>query len=529
DASTVGLAAIVQRAIRVAVLGLILFVGLVGLAGHGFTLLPTGFVPQEDEGYCVVNVQLPDGASQERTSRVVDFANEMIMDVPGVKDSLGITGFSLIDNSAGSNKASFFVTFEHWDDRPTAELSQQAIVANINQRVAAIQEAAAIGFEPPSLPGVGMAGGFSLALQDRGGSGLGMLEQVTNDFVIDGVAQPTIAGMFTGFRSNTPQLFIDIDREQVRKLDVPLSDVFGSLQAYLGSAYVNDFTRFGRIYQVRVQADASFRASPEDIRQLEVRSRRGKMIPLNTLFEVREVLGPQVVNHHNIYPSAKINGFTVPGVSSGDGMSLVRSIAAQKLPPTMGYEWTDLSYQEDLASGSTAIIFLFSILLVYLVLAAQYESWSLPLSVCFAVPTALLGAVAAVMLRDLDNNVYTQIGIVLLIGLSSKTAILIVEFAKVERDEGKSIAEAAIQATKLRFRAVLMTAFSFILGMLPLLVATGAGGASRQALGTTVFGGMVVATVVSVVTVPMLYFVIQWISEKLGGGRSRPDEPISDA
>jgi HAE1 family hydrophobic/amphiphilic exporter-1 len=516
-AGTVGLTAIVRRAIRVAVVGLMIFAGLVAISLYGFTLLPTGFVPQEDEGYCIVNVQLPDGASLQRTVNVVHRVNELIEQVPGVEDSVGIGGYSLIDGSAGSNKASFFVTFDPWDDRADEALHQKAIVGGINRRVAQIQEAIVLGFEPPSLPGVGMAGGFSLQMQDRGGTGLGMLEQVTNDFIRDAAGYPGIAGAFTGFRANTPQLFVEIDREQVRKLDIPLSEVFGTLQAYLGSAYVNDFVRFGRIYQVKAQADSPYRAGPEDIRRLEVRNRAGDMIPLATVVNVQEVLGPQIVTHHNIYPSAKINGFTAPRVSSGQGMELIRQMAAQKLPPTMGYEWTDLSYQEDRASGQASVIFLFSIILVYLVLAAQYESWSLPMSVCLAVPTALLGAVAAIMLRQLDNNVYTQIGVVLLIGLSTKTAILIVEFAKVQREEGRSVADAAIEATRLRFRAVLMTAFSFILGVIPLLIATGAGAESRKVLGTTVFGGMLVATFVSVITVPMLYFVIQVIAEKLGG------------
>jgi HAE1 family hydrophobic/amphiphilic exporter-1 len=531
DAGTAGLTAIVRRAIRVAVIGLAAFAGLVAASIYGFGLIPTGFVPQEDEGYCIVNIQLPDGASLQRASDVVERVTAIAGEIPGVRDIVGITGYSFIDSSAGSNKGGLFVTFEPWDDRSDASLHQKAIVAGLNRRVAQIQDAIVLGFEPPSLPGVGMAGGFSLAMQDRGGTGLGMLEQVTSEFIRDGTAQSAIAGMMTGFSANTPQLFIDIDREQVRRLDIALPDVFGTLQAYLGSAYVNDFVRFGRIYQVKAQAEAEFRARPDDILRLDVRNRQGEMVPMGSIVEVREVFGPQIVNHHNIYPSAKINGFTAPGVSSGEGMEIVRQMARQKLPPTMGYEWTDLSYQENLATGKTSVIFLFSIILVYLVLAAQYESWSLPLSVCLAVPTALLGAVAAIMLRELDNNVYTQIGIVLLIGLSTKTAILIVEFAKVLREEGRSIADAAVEATRVRFRAVLMTAFSFILGVIPLLVATGAGAESRKVLGTTVFGGMMVATFVSVVTVPMLYFVIQWMSEKLGGGGKSPGriEPGADS
>jgi HAE1 family hydrophobic/amphiphilic exporter-1 len=370
-----------------------------------------------------------------------------------------------------------------------------------------------------------MAGGFSMQLQDRGGAGLKALEQVTNEFAADGNTQAGLQRMYTGFRANVPQLFVEIDRQQVRSLGIPLQDVFDTLQAYLGSAYVNDFNMLGRIFQVKAQAESRFRAKPEDIRRLEIRSPAGEMVPLGSILEVREVLGPQVVFHHNIYPSAKISGQAAAGFTSGQALGILENMAAQRLPGSMGYEWTELSYQEKAASGQASMIFLFSVILVYLVLAAQYESWTVPLSVCFAVPTALLGAVAALIIREVDNNVYTQIGIVLLIGLSAKTSILIVEFAKVKRDEGMPIVDAALEASRLRFRAVLMTAFSFILGVIPLLVATGAGAESRIALGTTVFGGMLVATVVSVVSVPMLYRVIQGMSERLRGVASAPAEP----
>lgn len=517
DRSTAALGSAVGLAVRLSVVGVVVFGGLVAVAVLGFGRLPTGFVPQEDEGYTVVNVQLPEGASLGRTAEVVARASAITRDTPGVKGALGISGISLIDGSAGSNKGALFVTFDNWDERTEPDLAQGAIIARLNAQLASIQEATVVAFEPPSLPGVGVAGGFSLALQDRGNVGLDTLERVAVEFSRAGSAQPTVAGMFSGFRASSPQLFVDIDREQTQRLDVPLGEIFGALQAYLGSAYANDFVRFGRIFQVKVQADAEFRMAPEDILRLDVRNTRGEMVPISAVASVEETLGPQIVTHHNIYPSAKINGFTPPGVSSGEAMQTVRQLAAAQLPPTVGYEWTDLSYQENKAAGSTAIIFLFSIVLVYLVLAAQYESWSLPLTVCLAVPTALLGAVAAVMLRGFDNNVYTQIGVVLLIGLSTKTAILIVEFAKARRDAGAGVREAAIDAARLRFRAVLMTAFSFILGVIPLLVASGAGAASRQVLGTTVFGGMLVATAVSVVTVPMLYFIVQSVSERLRG------------
>ncbi len=526
--STNMLTGIVKWAIRVGIITLIIFVGLVALALKGFGDLPTGFVPQEDEGYCIVNVQLPEGAALARANKVLLQASKEIEKIEGVRGAIGIGGFSLIDGSAGSNKASFLVTFDDWRVRSEPHLHQLSIVNNINAILAPIQEAVILAFEPPSLPGVGMAGGFSLQLQDRGGAGLGMLDQMATEFINDGNAQSSLQRMFTGFKSTAPQLFVDIDREQVRDRNVELANVFGTLQANLGSAYVNDFLQFGRIYQVRVQALSQYRDDPSDIGALEVTNRNGDKIPLSTFINVEETFGPQIVTHHNIYPSAKINGNAAGGKTSGQAMELLAEMAKEKLPPTMGFEWTDLSYQEAKASTGMALIFLFSIVLVYLVLAFQYESWALPLTVCFAVPGALLGAVAAVMYRNMDNNVYTQVGVVLLIGLSTKTAILIVEFAKEERDRGISIRDAAINATRLRFRAVLMTAFSFILGVIPLLIATGAGAKSQQVLGTTVFGGMLVATVVGVIAVPVLYFIIQKISEFLGGGPKKPEDGEAD-
>ncbi|MCB1128325.1 MAG: efflux RND transporter permease subunit, partial [Verrucomicrobiae bacterium] len=369
-------------------------------------------------------------------------------------------------------------------------------------------------FAPPSLPGVGLAGGFSVQLQAREGADLNTLQNVANEFIEDGNAQSGLTGMSTTFSANTPQLFVDIDRDQVLAKNIPMDSVFNALQYFLGSVYINDVTLFNRVFKVKAQAEPRFRGEPDQIRRLEVRNRAGEMVPLGAVVDVQEVLGPQTVKRYNLYPAAKIMGQPAAGYSSGQAMDIIEDMAAKKLPQNMGIEWTELSYQERAASGSANVIFLIAVVLVYLVLAAQYESWTIPVSVCLAVPTALLGAVVGLIARSYANDVYAQVGIVLLIGLSTKSAILIAEFAKAQRDEGKPVFEAAMSAAKLRFRAVLMTAFSFILGVIPLLVASGAGAESRKIIGTTVFAGMMVATCVSVIAVPMLYYIVQSTVEK---------------
>ncbi|MGE9294515.1 MAG: efflux RND transporter permease subunit, partial [Puniceicoccales bacterium] len=417
--------------------------------------------------------------------------------------------------------------FKDWSERPP-EQHQTQILGHLNQRLSRLMDAIAFAFPTPSLPGLGLTGGFTFMLQDRGGVGMETLEQVANEFIADGNTQSAITGMSTTFRANVPQLFVDINREQVKNRGLSLTSVFDTMQTYLGSSYVNDFTLYNRVFKVKAQAASEYRTVAADIGKLEIPTPGGEMTPLAGLIDVSEVLGPQTITRYNLYPSVKVMGNNADGYSSGQAMGVIENMAAQKLPASMGYEWTDMSYQQQVASGSTAVIFALAIVLVYLVLAAQYESWTLPLSVCLSVPTALLGAVAALMIRGYDNNLYTQIGIVLLIGLSTKSAILIVEFAKEQRDSGMSPFDAALSAARLRFRAVLMTAFSFILGVLPLLVATGAGAESRKAIGTSVFGGMLVATAVSVVVVPMLYYVIQVLSEKFGRSQPISTAPAGD-
>jgi HAE1 family hydrophobic/amphiphilic exporter-1 len=510
EKSTNAYLGITKFAIRKVVLSVIVFAVMTGAAVLGFSSLPTGFVPQEDEGYCLVNVQLPDGASLSRTNAAIDQLNEIISGVPGVRDCISISGYSIISSSAASNTGLMIVTFDPWSERKGAELHQSGILKNLNRRLSQFQDGTVFGFPVPSLPGVGTGGGFTFMLQDRGGVGFGELSKVGAEIIEDGNAQTGLTGLNTTFRASVPQLFVDIDREQVMRMGIPLNSVFETLQVYLGSSYVNDFSRFGRTFQVKAQADAPFRARPDDIRSLQIRNSGGGMTPVGAIASVQESYGPQIVNRFNLYPSVKILGGAAPGYSSGQALQIMEEMAAQKLPGTMGYSWSELSFQEKLAGKGTTAIFIFAILMVYLVLAAQYESWTVPISVVLSVPTALLGAVLAMMARGMDNNVYTQIGIVLLIGLSTKSAILIVEFAKVlHEEEGKSVFDAAIEATKMRFRAVLMTAVSFILGVIPLLVASGAGAESQKVIGTSVFGGMLVATAVSLAAVPMLYYVVQ--------------------
>jgi HAE1 family hydrophobic/amphiphilic exporter-1 len=417
------------------------------------------------------------------------------------------------------------VVFEAWADRSPEE-HQSLILAQLNQRLVRLQDGVATAFPVPSLPGVGLTAGITLMLQDRGGVGMEMLQTVGNEFIQDGNAQTGLQNMYTTFRAAIPQLRVDVDRDQVLSKGIPLKSVFGTMQTFLGSAYINDMTLFNRSFQVKAQADRAFRAEKEDILNLEIRSPDGGVIPLSAFASVEEIVGPQSIVRYNQYPALKIMGQPQPGFSTGDAMEIVETMGEQKLSSSYGFEWTELSFQEKLASGGTAMIFGLSILLVFLVLAAQYESWSLPISVCLAVPTALLGAVAGIMLRGYDNNVYTQVGIVLLIGLATKTAILLVEFANVQHQEGKSLTDAAAGAVDLRLRAVFMTAFSFILGVLPLLFSTGAGSESQKVIGTTVFSGMLVSTVLSLVAIPMLYYLVARLT---GEKDAAPDPGTSSA
>jgi HAE1 family hydrophobic/amphiphilic exporter-1 len=506
---------VVSGFIRRAALMLFLFAAITGLTFWGFGQLPKGFVPNEDQGWAMVVIQLPDAASFERTKSVVNTLNQRLAAMPGVKNYVSASGLSVMDNATASNAAVIWTVFDSWEKRELAGLNLDAMVGQLWGAVADIQEAMIFAFPPPPIYGLGQVGGFELMIQDRTDHGMDSLQQETMGMMMAANGHDKLQRVFSTFRANVPQLHAEVDREKSKHLGVPLTNVYETLQSNLGSLYVNDFSKFGRTYQVRIQADAKFRADVEDISRLEVRNSNNNMVPLGSLVSITESFGPQVINRYNMYPAAKLNGSGSPGVSSGQAMKIIEELAKEKLPPGFGFEWTGMSFQEKAAQGQTFIILAFAVLFVYLVLSAQYESWSLPLSVILSVPLAVLGTVTAVAIRGLDINVYTQVGLVLLIALSCKTAILITEFAKNSREEGQSVYDAALNAARLRFRPILMTAITFIMGVFPLVVAGGAGASSRQALGTAVFSGMISATLLLIFFVPAFFGVSQLISESI--------------
>ncbi len=514
--------AIVRVLVRHVFVVMLAFLGLIVLAGWWYQRVPTGFFPTEDQGYILASIQLPDAASQQRTREVSDRIDTILAKTPGIADWFTIGGLSLLDNSTAPNSGTMFITFKDWDERLPRGETLEFILQRLQTEFGKIREGIVFPFAPPAIRGLGVRGGFEMMVEDRADVGRAALSQAATEIVEDARSQSGLAVVNTTFRPGVPQLYVDIDRTKVKTLDVPLSSVFSTLQANLGSAYVNDFNRFGRVYQVRVQAEPRFRSRPEDIQRLEVRNRQGGMVPLGTLATVRESFGPQTINRYNLFPAASITGEPQQGYSTGEALDLMEQIAAENLSSQMGYDWTGMAFQEKRIGGETFLIFGMAVLLVYLVLAAQYESWFTPWAVILVVPLGLLGAVAAVSIRGMDNNLYTQIGIVLIIALASKNAILIVEFARDIRARGDSILDSAIEAARLRFRPILMTSFAFILGVVPLVIAEGAGAAGQQALGTAVFGGMIASTVLAVFFVPVFFVIFQHLGE--WWGTRKPDD-----
>jgi hydrophobe/amphiphile efflux-1 (HAE1) family protein len=501
--------------LRTSAITLVVYCGLLYLTYRGFTLVPAGFIPDQDKGYLLVNVQLPDGAAVERTQEVMKRIERMARETSGVAHTVAISGQSLLLGANAPNFGSMYVMLDEFHNRRGAALTGNAIAAVLRKRCEnEVQDAVVSVFGAPPVDGLGNAGGFKLVVEDRGNLGFGELQSVADRIVAKGNDTSGLVGVFTSLRADTPWIFLDIDRLKAKSMGVSLNEVFGALQVYMGSLYVNNFNEFGRSWQVNVQADAGFRRTIQDVQQLKVRGDSGKMVPLSTLAGVRDISGPVMVLRYDMYPAATINGNVAPGTSSGQAIGLMEQVAKQELPRAMTAEWTELTLMQNLAGNTAMYVFILAVVLVFLVLAAQYESWSLPLAVILVVPMCLLCSIAGVALARMDINIFTQIGFVVLVGLASKNAILIVEFAKQQRESGKGRREATMEACRLRLRPIMMTSFAFILGVVPLVIAEGAGAEMRRTLGTAVFSGMLGVTLFGIFLTPVFFYVIDWLSNK---------------
>ena len=520
-----GYARLVGRIVRFTIIALILYVGLVALTWFGFKVVPSGFIPTQDEGFLIMSTQLPDSASLDRTEAVRAKVTEALRQVPGIDHTIAISGYSILTGSTQSNCCTIFVILKPFHDRTSPGQSLYAIMGAIAERTGGIQEAAVSTFPPPAVQGIGSVGGFQLEVEDRGHLGLSELQAVTNQLMGAAYVQPTLTQVFSSLRTEVPQLYVDIDRTKVQRLGISLPTVFDALQTYLGASYVNDFNFLGRTFQVNVQADAAARAQPDQIGRLYTRNQNGNMVPFSTIASVKGITGPDRVTHYNLFTAADFFGSTRPGISSGQGIEAMKTLCSQILPSQMSYEWTGLTYQEIEAGNSAIFVFPLSVLVVFLALAALYESWSLPLAVILIVPTCLLAAIAGVYIRGSDNNIFTQIGFIVLVGLACKNAILIVEFARTELESGKSRIDAVVEACRIRLRPILMTSFAFILGVLPLVMATGAGAEMRQALGTAVFSGMIGVTLFGLLLTPVFFVVLSRPRSKREPGITEPAAP----
>ncbi|MGI6245841.1 MAG: efflux RND transporter permease subunit [Pseudochelatococcus sp.] len=519
----------VRRVISHRALMLGVYALLLVMTGVLFRAVPGGFVPGQDKQYLVGFAQLPDAATLDRTEDVIRRMDAIALRHPGVENAISFPGLSINGFTNSSNAGVVFVGLKPFDERKDPSLSGDAIAMQLNKEFAGIKEAYIAMFPPPPVQGLGTIGGFKLQIEDRAGLGYAALDEATRAFMAKAAQAPEIAGMFSSFQINVPQLYADIDRTKARQLGVPVSEVFDTLQTYLGSTYVNDFNRFGRTYTVRVQADAPFRAQPEHIGRLQVRSNTGEMIPLSAVLNVRADAGPERAMRYNGFLSADINAGAAPGFSSGQAQTAVERIAAETLPKGFAFEWTELTYQEILAGNSAAIVFPVAILLVFLVLAAQYESLTLPIAILLIIPMGLLAALGGVWLTGGDNNVFTQIGLVVLVGLSAKNAILIVEFARELEFEGRTPVEAAIEASRLRLRPILMTSLAFVMGVVPLVVSTGAGAEMRQAMGVAVFAGMIGVTAFGIFLTPVFYVLMRKLAGERPLARHDAEAPVPQA
>ena len=501
--------------IRRSAIAMLLLLGLTVVAGLMGKSLPKSFIPEEDQGYAFVQLQLPDAASLQRTDAVMRKMDDILAHTHGIQGYDAIAGFSLLSNTSASYTGFYFLQLDPWEERHSDELSAAGLMRALNLRMAReIPEAVGFAFGPPAIPGLGTAGGFTFMLQDRTGGTVEQLFDSLEKLTQAARKRPELASLVTTFRPSVPQLYIDVDQDRVLKQGLQFADVYQTLQSFLGGAYVNQFNRFGRQWKVYLQAEPQYRNSPDEINNFYVRNSKGEMTPLGSLVTIRRVSGPEYTNRFNLYRSIQINGSPARGYSSGQAMAAMEEVTAEVLPSNMGYAWSDMSYQEKKAAGGQAVVFGMSLVFVFLILAALYESWSLPFSVLLSTPVAVFGAFGGLMLRKFDNNIFAQIGLVMLIGLTAKNAILIVEFAVLEHKKGKDFVEAALEGARLRLRPILMTSFAFILGCVPLWTAKGAGAIGRKVLGTSVIVGMSTATVLGVFLVPVLFVLVERIASK---------------
>jgi multidrug efflux pump len=509
-----GYVSAVGRVIRISGVALVVYAGLIVMTWLGFSTTPTGFVPQQDKQYLVAFAQLPDAASLDRTEDVIKRMSDIALKQPGVESAVAFPGLSINGFTNSPNSGIVFVTLKPFEERKAASESAGAIAGALNGKYASIQEAYMAIFPPPPVQGLGTIGGFRLQIEDRGNLGYDELYKETMNVIAKSRSVPELAALFTSYTVNVPQVDAAIDREKAKTHGVAISDIFDTLQVYLGSLYANDFNRFGRTYQVNVQAEQKFRQDAEQIGQLKVRNNLGEMIPLATLLHVTNTSGPDRVMHYNGFITAEINGAAGPGFSSGQAEAAMNKLLKEELPNGMTYEWTDLTYQQILSGNTALLVFPLCVLLAFLVLAALYESWSLPLAVILIVPMTLLSAIAGVIIAGSDNNIFTQIGLIVLVGLACKNAILIVEFAKDEQEKGKTPLEAVLEACRLRLRPILMTSFAFIMGVVPLVLSSGAGAEMRHAMGVAVFSGMLGVTFFGLLLTPVFYVLIRNFVER---------------
>jgi len=510
---------LVRRMVMRPGLMLLIFFAIILLAGWEFAHQPTGFLPTEDQGYAILFARLPEGAAQPRSREVSEKIAAILKKTPGIASWVTIGGYSFLDAANVSTINSTFIIYEDWSKRGSA-LSQEKIVPRLNRDLSTIQEAEVFVVIPPSIRGLGQAGGFQMMVEDRKSLGPEELQKAVYDLINAGNSEHSLRGLATTFNARSPQLYLDIDRTKAQSFQVPLNNVFETLRGYLGSSFVNLFNKFNQVYQVYIQASDRHRLNPEDIKNLYTRNAQGEMVPLGSLLEVKHSQGSELITRYNLYPAAPIFGSAAPGFSSGQALKLMEHVTETTLPQGVGYDWTATSYQESRIGYQAYFIYALSIILVFLVLAALYESWTSPAAVILAVPMAMVGVLLALLIRSFDNNLYTQIGLVLMIALASKNAILIVEFARDLQREGMSVTDAAVEATSRRFRPIVMTSLAFILGVAPLLFKTGAGAASQQAIGTVVFGGMIASTLLAIPFVPVIYVVTQRLSERRKNGKT---------